>query len=468
MTDRSEALDERARIDARLELRRYAEASAMIARALARTPEDSALWCRLAVVQLALKDLDNALASAKRAMQTNPTHEWPHRLASIIYRESGMFKEAVGAARTSVSLAPLAWQPHVCLAQALLRETPDRTEARLEAARAVGLDPNRVEVHLVFGEVEVASGNPKGAEKAFRAALAIDPQSSIAHNELARVQMGAMTPLFGSSQLASAAGGFASAVQVDPRASGSRRNLELTAGTFVTRSAYLIFLVAVVGYGPLGTSTSLAARLAPLVLLLVPFGFSLRFCMRLTPELRRFLLLYAWQSWLRRVVVALEILGALLIASSACFESAPRKHLLQAGGACALAAAVIQFVMLLVQRSRGVTPPVSGRAAPPPRAVLGTGVTEQPPRAQHDYSRPPAMRSGYLVLLLVTLPMPMLAAFAFVVGPFPFGVRVGGGIALLVLVVSYAALVRSLRARSRHRSQHPRPAVNSERDRPLG
>ena len=451
MSDRADAAVRARQIDTLLELRRYEEAADRASRALADAPDDYALLCRLSLAQLNLNDLGQALLSAQSAMAAAPNQEWPHRLASIIRRQAGQYREAVEEARLAVSLAPLAWQGHLCLAQALLSETPDRSEALAEARRAVLLEPNRAEVHVVLGQVEAASGDPKAAEKSFRDALAIDPQNPTAHNELARMRLRGGAPLFGSSQLAAAAGGFASAVQIDPRAGYGRRNLEITVGTLIYRSAFLLFLVSAVGFGLLAKSTTVAARVTPAVLLLVPLGFAFEFVARLSPSLRSFLTQYIRHPRLRAVAVVLECCSAALILASAFFESPTRKHLLQLGGGCALAAVVILVVMTRSGSFRRKAAETMSLPPPEPRAVLGSSVKDRytsRTARQRDYSRAPKVRSSYLWLLLITLAIPTLGAFAVLVAPIPAAGRAAGGAVFLVLLAACGALARSIRRRA--------------------
>jgi tetratricopeptide (TPR) repeat protein len=456
VSEHSDAIERLRQIDLLLELRRYEEAADRTSRALANAPDDCALLCRLTLTQLGLNDLGGALESAQRAMAAGPIEEWPHRLASIIRRRSGQYREAVEEARSAVSLAPLTWQGHLCLAQALLSETPDRTESLAEARRAVELAPDRAETHQVLGQVQAAAGSTRAAEKSFRDALAIDPQNPSAHNELARMRLRGAAPLFGSSQLAAAAGGFASAVQIDPRAGYGRRNLEIAVGTFIYRLAYLLFLVSAVGFSLLAKSTTLAARVTPALLLLVPLGFASRFAVRLSPSLRLFLLQYVRQPRGRSVAVILECCTAVLILASAFFESPARKHLLQLGGGCSLAAIVILVVMTRSSSLHRTATP-AGMSPPPaePRAVLGAGVSDRYAArtgVQRDYSRPPQVRSSYLWLLLVALAIPTLGAFAVLVAPVPAAGRAAGGATFLLLLAACGALARSIRRRAPVRS----------------
>lgn len=453
MSDRSDAAVRAFQIDTLLELRRYEEAADRASRALAESPDDHALLCRLSLAQLNLNDLGQALLSAQSAMAAAPNAEWPHRLASIIRRRSGQFREAVEEARLAVALAPLAWQGHLCLAQALLSETPDRSEALAEARRSVQLEPDRAEVHVVLGQVEAASGNSKAAENSFHDALAIDPQNPTAHNELARLRLRGGAPLFGSSQLAAAAMGFASAVQVEPRAGFGRRNLEITVSTFIYRNAYLLFLVATVGFGLLAKSTSTAARVTPAVLLLLPIGFASRFLARLSPTLRSFVFEYVRRRRVRVVAVVLEGSAAVLILTSAFVELPPRKVLLQFGGACAIAAVIIVIVMMRSNRTRrGIG---SARSLPPPsgpRAVLGTamkGTDAVDATSQRDFSRPPQVRSSYLWILLLALAIPTIGAFAVLVAPHvPSVGRAAGAVVFLVLLAACGALARTIKRRT--------------------
>jgi tetratricopeptide (TPR) repeat protein len=223
----------------------------------------------------------------------------------------------------AIRLEPDAWQTHARLAAALARRDAGQprqslgrkpiaghTEAADAAERALALAPDEAQVQLIYGSVAANQGRRTEAERAYRAALVLDPQSSGAHHLLAALRLRRRT---GPAGLARAARGFATALTADPKAQVSRRSLELTLRVFAGRAAYCLFVVAYVSQLFAGRSAPWA-RAIPVLLLSLPVLFVLRFLHRLTPQLRSFL-----QQLLRRgstaVAAGLEVLSVVLILS---------------------------------------------------------------------------------------------------------------------------------------------------------
>lgn len=147
-------------------------AIAVLRPALELFPEHSAAWCRLAAAQLDAGEPGESLAAAKRAM-TLGERSWAHRLASLALVELGRFGEAVVSAREAVRRDAADWRCHVTLAEALTHDAP---AAAVKAARAaVALAPEQPRVHEVLGDATVATHDWPAAERAYRAALRLDP-----------------------------------------------------------------------------------------------------------------------------------------------------------------------------------------------------------------------------------------------------------------------------------------------------
>src|SRR5207302_1034027 len=106
---------------------------------------------------------------------------------------------------------------------------------------AVALAPHEADTHLALGGAAAAVGKRADAEAAFQRALSIDPQNTVAHNELARLQL-RKSSISRPGALGEAAASFATAVRSDPRADVSRRNFELVIRVFLSRVSYLVFL----------------------------------------------------------------------------------------------------------------------------------------------------------------------------------------------------------------------------------
>jgi len=147
--------------------------------------------------------------------------------------------------KTHVRLAAALSRQEAGLGRRALRARPGPDEAAAAAARAMALAPDEPQVQLIHGSVEAGRGRPVEAERAYRAALALDPQSSGAHHLLAALRLRRRR---GPAALAEAAAGFVTALSVDPTAQVSRRSLELTLQAFLGRVTYGVFAVAYLGY----------------------------------------------------------------------------------------------------------------------------------------------------------------------------------------------------------------------------
>jgi tetratricopeptide (TPR) repeat protein len=329
------------------DLARFDDAAQLLQRVVAADPQNARAWCLLAQAYLGGREDGDALRAAETALSLSPEDEWAHRLHSIALGKLGRREESVAAARSAARVAPHSWHAFVQLAQALVGDKSAHDEALAAAEQAVALAPHEAAPHIVLGLAARACKRYEDAEAAFRAALAIDPQNSAAHNELARLRL-RRTKLAGATALAEAAGGFTDAVRANPRADVSRRNLDLVVRVFLARVSYLIFLDAYLAGRGLAGSGSMAARLAPVILLAVPAQFAWRFVRRLTPDLRR----HVHRVLLSRALLIPAVLQAVAIALLLVAVVAPRDARSFAAGAAAAAAAVARVYLFVYARRR--------------------------------------------------------------------------------------------------------------------
>jgi tetratricopeptide (TPR) repeat protein len=414
-------LDARAefrRAEALIELRRFDEAVAVLVRAIGVDHDATRGWCLLAQAQLGLGDPGSALQSAGRAVSLAPDLEWAHRLASLAFSRLGRHGEAVAAAREAVRLDPGSWRGLTRLAQALIPATSDRTEARVIAERAREVAPLVPDTHIAVGFVEAAAGNRKVALAAYHKALEIDPDNTVAHNELARLHLRAGT----AGSLAKAATGFATAVQTDPRASISRHNLDVAVGAFLARTSGLLLVASIIARG-FGNSGSVAARIAPVVLLLVPGVFVLRFVVRLSGDLRRYLRRSVVHPRTRLIAVTAEVAAVALIVVGAFAPEGVRLRLFDAAFCCAVVSLLSPSGAQVVRR----------------KGQGGVGSIQQPPAG-------PVI--GTPVLWLVAATLAVSAVFAAAVSFAP-GVAPGGIVVMLACGVGCGATIRVIVRRRR-------------------
>lgn len=293
----------------------------------------------------------------------------------------------------------------------------------MTAERARDLAPLVPDTHIACGFVEAAAGNRKAALDSYRKALEIDPDNTVAHNEIARLHLRSGT----AGSLAKATMGFATAVQTDPRAGVSRHNLDVAVGTFLARAAGLLLVAAIIARG-FGNSGTVASRIAPLALLLVPGLFVTRFVLRLTRELRRYLWRTVIHPKTRLIAVTAEALAVVVIIVGAVAPEGIRLHLLDV----ALGFAVVSLF----------SPSGAQDLRRKGRSGSGAG-------PQHDIPAGPTIGKG--VLWLIAASLAGVCVLGAVVASNP-STAPGGIIVSLGCAAGCGYTLRTIRSRSRPRS----------------
>ena len=171
-----------------LDVRRFDEASRLLARIVAAEPDSGRAWCLMARAHLGADRYARGHRGGQPGGGPGPADEWPHRLASNALVHLGNYSDALRAAHEACRLAPSYWQTHVCLAQAALaaHRLDTATDA---AARARALAPNEPDVHFLSGKVSLSRGDLTAAREHQERALALDPAHSGAMNELGRIRL---------------------------------------------------------------------------------------------------------------------------------------------------------------------------------------------------------------------------------------------------------------------------------------
>jgi tetratricopeptide (TPR) repeat protein len=198
-----ELRQELARASAMLDVKRFDEASQLLARVVSAEPESSRAWCLMARAHLGADRYVDAAAAANRAVALDPGDEWPHRLASNALVHLGNFPGALRAAY----------------------------EARLAA--------NEPDVHFLSGKVSLAGGDLTGAREHQERALALDPTHSGAMNELGRIRLR-------RHDSAGAIRHFISAARATPDERIYSRNIDVVLLRTVSRTIYVFTLIALV------------------------------------------------------------------------------------------------------------------------------------------------------------------------------------------------------------------------------
>jgi Tfp pilus assembly protein PilF len=200
---------------------------------LASAPEDVRALCLHARALVDSGDARRGAESARRAVSLAPEDEWAWRVLALAESDAGNHHAAAGAAARARELAPLTWQTHMQAASVDL-VAGTATRATLAAAlRAVELAPHQAVTHFMVGNVHLAQHSPKDAEKAFRRALALDPQMESARNNLAVASMR-------QGATGAAAAGFVDVLAANPVSDLARRNVLAAVAATVNRGRILL------------------------------------------------------------------------------------------------------------------------------------------------------------------------------------------------------------------------------------
>jgi tetratricopeptide (TPR) repeat protein len=343
------------RAEALIGLRRYSEALPLIASALERDPDRVRGWFLLARAHIGLEQGQPAVDCARRAVSLAPDNAAAHNLLSYAWEVQGSKGEATREAKEAVRLDPQGWLYWLRLADRLTQANFRNNgfdvgwdEARHAVEQARRLAPLEAGPYLAMGALEASAGNPQIARSAYLKALEIDPQNSHAHNELARLALGRSDLVQQTaSSLSKAASGFATSVQSDPDSSVGRQNLELVLDVFLLRASLSTWLPAYVGLLAAilaqGHQDSVILRVIPVLLLILPISFVVRFLRGLSPSVRRNL-----PSTLRsksyRLGSALSATAACVLVVAAAVTPANIRVIPAIGAALLAAAARIIFV----------------------------------------------------------------------------------------------------------------------------
>jgi tetratricopeptide (TPR) repeat protein len=233
-----ETRQELARASAMLDVRRFDEATKLLAQIVAAEPDSSRAWCLMARAHLGADRYTDAIAAANRAVALDPADEWPHRLASNALVHLGNYPDALRAADQACRLAPGFWQTHVCVAQAAL--AAHRLDvANAAAARARALAPNEPDVHFLSGKVSLSGGELVAAREHQERALSLDPTHSGAMNELGRIRLR-------RHDTAGAIRHFINAARAAPDEHIYSRNIDVVILRTVSRTIYAFTLFALI------------------------------------------------------------------------------------------------------------------------------------------------------------------------------------------------------------------------------
>ena len=218
-----------------LELRRAADARALLVSLLASHPGDHRLARLMGSACLMTGDPVEALVWAGRAVSLEPYDVGAYLVVVDAHLELGRPRQAIAAARTAAELAPQ--EPFVlCALATALAAGGRRTagEATLAALEAVRLAPDHPDTQFTLGCV-LHRRAPAAARGSYGRALALDPTHSAARLNLAVLDARRGGPV----RAMHAVHEYAGVLATDPQFQLARTNLDATLNWLV----YLVFLV---------------------------------------------------------------------------------------------------------------------------------------------------------------------------------------------------------------------------------
>jgi tetratricopeptide (TPR) repeat protein len=177
-----------------------------------------------------------ALTAADQAIGLEPGYvpAWQRRCVALI--ELDRMADAQIAATEYLTLVPDQWHAHYTMARVLRSVRGHRQEALRHALRAVELAPADADAHNLLGVIHRALEDKGGAEREYRAALAIDPTHALARSNLALLTLGRV----GTEEVMA---GLRAAAASDPQQAAIHRNMALVAVLALVRRGTWLALV---------------------------------------------------------------------------------------------------------------------------------------------------------------------------------------------------------------------------------
>lgn len=198
------------------------DAVALLARFLAEQPADVTAIGLLSLAHLRAHRWTEALTAADAALGLAPEYvpAWQRRAIALL--ELDRTEDALAATTEYLRLAPDDWHAHYTRARVLRAVRGRRQEALRHALRAVELAPDDADAHNLLGVIHRGLEDRVAAERAYRAALAIDPTHALARSNLALLTLGRA----GTDEVMA---GLRAAAASDPQQQAIHRNMALVA-----------------------------------------------------------------------------------------------------------------------------------------------------------------------------------------------------------------------------------------------
>lgn len=168
-----------------LEAGRASEALQVIGPHLAHNPDDTAALYVASAALMALGRGPEALDAAVRVVRLEPDRSESWHTLAFAQLQARDLQNAVASASRAMQLSPGDWATHANLALIAGEHDPTGPLALQEAQEAVRLAPNASEAHHAVGLALLRGKKPKAATVAFETALRLDPQNKLARHNLA-------------------------------------------------------------------------------------------------------------------------------------------------------------------------------------------------------------------------------------------------------------------------------------------
>lgn len=299
-----------ARAEVLCDVRRPADARAVLAPVLARDPGDAAAWMTMARALLLLRDYPAAVEAARTAHGLDPSTARPLLLLSAAHTGLRQHREAVAAADEAVRLEPHRPDCYRAAARARMIGRRGRGQAYELAVTAVRLDPGSAESYALLGRAAARRWRRTEAVRLLDQALQLDPQHQEARIELMRLR--AVRRPFGPG-LAAMIAALADIIAVEPDMVEALAALDQLMCLFLTRTAVAAGLPAYFTLQGAGEIQPTTAGIFVAAAVLLPVTYATRFVRRLPPPARAYLcrLIRRWDKLLGAALVLLGVLTAI-------------------------------------------------------------------------------------------------------------------------------------------------------------
>ena len=166
---------------------RWADAQALLTRAVTLRPDLSEGWFELGKIHAAEGKLSEALDEFGRALALVPENFHIYYQMGKALSKAGRSSAAIDSFRQAVQLGPKNyWEAHNALGEELAFAGKD-AEARAEFETVINLKPGFAMAHLNLGVAMVKQGQLETAAEQFAETLRLDPKNKLAQDALAKI-----------------------------------------------------------------------------------------------------------------------------------------------------------------------------------------------------------------------------------------------------------------------------------------